>query len=371
MNDSIFAPRFTLTPSLRHALELTDRQDWLISHMLLMPKHQAWIRRDVRTSRAHATTAIEGEGVSHETVRRLARRGGTLPADDAERANLNALQAYEFVDYVADQRDVPFDEFVIGELNRNFMRGAADVLTPGVYRKGQNEVRGYMPPNQGDVPALMRAFSNWLGGGDDVHPVLKACLAHIHLVAIHPFWDGNGRTGRALMTLLLQRSSPAFGRVLSIEATVDAMKDEYFGAIEATLGRRFDPGYDATPWLEHAVKLVSVSAAAVTDRLTAWHRMIEDAHVAFGQLGWLERQVDGLTFAIHTGRITRGDYIEITGVSPVTASRDLAHLVEKRLLEPRGKTRNRVYVYVGPGSGARPEDRVPDEQGRLPIDSGG
>jgi len=371
MTDSILGPCFTLTPSIEAALGAIGQQDWLISHMLLMPKHQAWIRRDVRTSRAHATTAIEGEGVSHETVRRLARRGGSLPADDAERANLNALQAYEFVDYVADRHDVPIDEFVIGELNRNFMRGAADILTPGVYRKGQNEVRGYMPPNAGDVPVLMRAFSNWLVQDNDVHSILKACLAHIHLVAIHPFWDGNGRSGRALMTLLLQRSSPASGRVLSIEATAHAMRDEYFTAIEATLGRRFDADYDATPWLEYAMKLVSVSATAVTDRLTAWHRMMEDIHAAGEEAGLLERHVDGLAFAMQTGRITRGDYIEITGVSPVTASRDLGYLVALGLLQARGRTRSRAYVFVGPGSGARPEDRVPDEQGRLPIDPGG
>ena len=369
MTDSIFRPRFTLTPSIEAALGLIGQQDWLISHMLLMPKHHAWIRRDVRTSRAHATTAIEGEGVSHETVRRLARRGGSLPADDAERANLNALQAYDFVDYVADRSDVPIDEFVIGELNRNFMRGAADTLTPGVYRKGQNEVRGYMPPNQGDVPPLMRAFSNWLIQDEEINPVVKAGLAHIHFVAIHPFWDGNGRTGRALMTLLLQRSSPAFGRVLSIEATVDAMKNEYFTTIEATLGPRFDPEYDPTPWLEHAVKIVGGAASRVTSQLTAWHQTMQEMHTESEKLGLLERQVDGLALAIRTGQITRGDYIEITGVSPVTASRDLARLVETGMLEPRGKTRSRVYVFVGPGSGVKPEDRVPDEQGTLPMDS--
>jgi len=366
---SIFAPRFTLTPSIKAALELIGQQDWLISHMLLMPKHQAWIRRDVRTSRAHATTAIEGEGVSHEAVRKLARRGGGLPADDAERANLNALQAYEFVDYVADRRDVPIDEFVIGELNRNFMRGAAETLTPGVYRKGQNEVRGYTPPNQGDVPPLMRAFSNWLIQDEDINPVVKAALAHIHFVAIHPFWDGNGRTGRALMTLMLQRSSPAFGRVLSIEAMVDAMKNEYFGAIEATLGGRFDPEYDATPWLEHALKLVRVSASTVTGRLTAWHRTMEKMHTEGEELGLVERQVDGFAFAVRTGQITRGDYIEITNVSPVTASRDLAHLVEAGLLEARGKTRNRVYVFTARGDESK--DNIPQEQGRLPMDPTG
>ena len=80
MTDSIFAPRFTLTPSIEAALELVDQRDWLISHMLLMPKHQAWIRRDVRTSRAHATTAIEGEGINLEYIYPLTRPAGLSPA---------------------------------------------------------------------------------------------------------------------------------------------------------------------------------------------------------------------------------------------------------------------------------------------------
>ena len=218
MNDSILRPNYTMTPDIEFSLESIDRNRWLIDNMLLMPKHEVWLRREVRVSRAAGTTRIEGAELDEAAVSRLARQGLPGPANDDERDNINALQAYDFSDFLSDQSDIPVDELVIRQLNRYFIATASEVLTPGVYRKGPNTVGDFQPPDQGDVPALMRSFALWLRNDqDDLHPVIKAGLAHLHLVAIHPFWDGNGRTARGLQTLLLQRSSFGFRKLLSLQ----------------------------------------------------------------------------------------------------------------------------------------------------------
>jgi len=83
--------------------------------------------------------------------------------------------------------------------------------------------------------------------------------------------------------------------------------------------------------------------------------MMQTLHKKGQEVGLLPRQVDGQVFALQTGRIARSDYMEITDVSPVTASRDLAQLVELGFLIAEGKTRSRVYRPSEPKAEAPPE----------------
>ena len=344
MNDSIFSPKYVITPDMEYHLQDIERQRWLIENLLLMPKHEAWIRREVSVRRAVGTTSIEGASLGEAEVNQLLNRGAGEKVMEDEQANRNALAAYEFIDFVSDQSDIPIDELVIRQLNRNFILGAPETLTPGAYRKGQNSVGNYSPPDQGDVPGLMRAFALWLRQEDsDLHPVVKAGIAQIHSVAIHPFWDGNGRTARGLSTLILQRSPFGFRKLLSLESHLYDARDSYFAAIERTLGKSFAINYDATPWLEFFILALSVEVRNLVARITNWHRAMEGIYKAAEANGLDRRHADGLAFARWTGQITRSDYMEISGVSPATASRDLAMLTRAGVLIKEGKTRSSVY----------------------------
>ena len=363
MNDSAFRPNYSLTESMTSSIEHIDRNRWLIENMLLMPKHEAWIRREVAVRRAAATTRIEGANLDEEEVSNLIRKGTVGKLKEDEIANFNALRAYEFVDYISAQLDIPLDELVIRQLNREFLMGMDEMLTPGVYRKGENTVGSFTPPNQGDVPALMRSFAQWLGQDDEeMHPIVRAGIAHIHLVAVHPFWDGNGRAARALATLVLQRSPFGFKMLLSLEQFHHAIRDDYFTAIERTLGQRFKEGYDATPWLEFFVKSLMAHTMQLTAKFTDWHRIMNDLYGSVKELVNF-RQAEGLLYANYVGRITRSDYIDIAKVSAATASRDLAELVTDGWLIAEGKTRTRSYVPKPPSESKA--EQVPEEQLRL------
>jgi len=368
MNDTIFKPNYTITSAMEYRLENIERNRWLIENMLLMPKHEAWLHRDVRVKRVSGTTRIEGANLDEEAVARLDNKS-VIRSDDAdEQDNINALQAYDFIDYLSDQKDIPIDELVIRQLNRYFIANAAAPLTPGVYRKGFNAVGDFRPPDQGDVPGLMRSFALWLRDeDDDMDPVLKAGVAHLHLVAIHPFWDGNGRTARGLETLLLQRTEFGFKKLLNTEVGLFNVKDDYFAAIRRSLGSNFSTDYDCTPWLEFATSILAVRSNLLVKEMTGWRRMMESMYEFGTEAEMLPRQVDGYVFASWTGQITRGQYLEITDVSPVTASRDLAELVRKGLFTSEGKTRSRIYRPTPPAD----PNREAVEAGQLPLTEGG
>jgi Fic family protein len=346
MDSSLYLPKFQSTELIKANIEDIGRQAWLMEHMLIMPKHEAWIRREVAVRRASATTRIEGASLDEAAVNRLLIKGPTSAPSDDELANLNAIRAYEFVDYLSDQHDIPLNELAIRELNRQFLVGIDETLTPGVYRRGQNTVGRFTPPDQGDVPGLMRAFASWLEKEDSVDPALRAGLAHIHFVAVHPFWDGNGRTARALATLILQRSSYAFKKLLSLEALIFEHRSEYFDALERTLGEGFEADYDATPWLEYFTGILRIHGSVLTDELTDWHRTMAEFQRDIAGMGLNQRHAEALAYAMRTGQLTRSDYMEITGVAPITATRDLARLVGDGWLSVEGKTRGRVYRFV-------------------------
>ena len=125
---------------------------------------------------------------------------------------------------------------------------------------------------------------------------------------------------------------------------MSAIRDQYISAIQRTLGTQFEPVYDATPWIEFFTETLFANALGLISMLTEWHRMMDDAYKHFERAELNSRQADGFAYAIQTGKITRAEYMEITGASGVTASRDLARLVEAGMLIPEGKTRARVYT---------------------------
>lgn len=86
--------------------------------------------------------------------------------------------------------------------------GYVDPTEGGMYRRNQVFVGGHVPPGPNHIPLLMDEFSNWLNSDMAlrIHPIKLAALAHYKLVHIHPFIDGNGRTSRLLMNMILMQA---------------------------------------------------------------------------------------------------------------------------------------------------------------------
>jgi len=116
----------------------------------------------------------------------------------------NHRDAYEFMESVSRETR-RIDQVLIQELHEKVMFGV-DAYA-GRYRDRNVRIVGarFTPPNPLKLVRLMDTFVEWLAA-TDVHPIEKAALAHYHLAEIHPFFDGNGRTARLLMNLILLRS---------------------------------------------------------------------------------------------------------------------------------------------------------------------
>ena len=155
----------------------------------------------------YSSNALEGNSLTLSETKVLLEDGITVggkPIRDCYEATGHA-KAYDYMLTLARSKDFQISEDVILRLHQLFYSGI-DEEKAGRYRTGQVFITGteYIPPAAEEVPCLMQAFLADLNEKrGKLHPVHLAAFAHRRLVDIHPFQDGNGRTARLLMNLLL------------------------------------------------------------------------------------------------------------------------------------------------------------------------
>ncbi len=357
---SAYIPIFTNSQDIKFRLSNIDRDKWAFERLLLDPRYESWLKRRAIHRSLHHTTKIEGNTLREDQVDDILQ-GEKIQADTKEILEIeNCYKAYRFTDTISDDVNIPVDEHAIRHINALILGDDDPMVTPGQYRKGENYVRHYMtgkrvytPPNQGDVPGLMREFSIWLRGDHkDINPVLVAGVSHLRLVEIHPFWDGNGRTARALSTLILQRLGYGFNKLLSLERFFSLDLPNYFEAINKVVSAHFEQGRDVTTWLEYFTKALNIEISMVSDYLVDFRKLMEDWHNIFAkEYGLGGRQIDALAYAFLHDGIRPRDFMQHTGTSHETARRDLQILVDIGLLQPKGRGRARKYLYRSPSEG--------------------
>lgn len=280
-------------------------------------------------------------------------RGSTKISDKEAREIIGTREALTLVDQLAKEQVSP-DEGVIRELHRRVLWNQSPLLTPGEYRKGENRVVDasgntiFRAPPSGDVPELMRDFAFWLSRAANRHtPPVVAALAHLELVAIHPFNDGNGRTARAVARLILVRHGYALNGLVSLDAQLDLDRPAYFAAIRQAIGQDYAPNYDATPFAAYFVESITRSADHVLARIRGLGEIMVEIRRAIADGELSPALIDGLAFAWVNRHIRAGDYIRLTGRSPQATTRNLAEAVAGGWLRATGERRGRYYV-LGP-----------------------
>jgi len=193
---------------------------------------------------------------------------------------------------------------------------------------GRQKVHYEAPPAR-LLEAEMSAFLLWFDGRQEPDPVVKAGLAHLWLVTIHPFDDGNGRIARALGDMALARAEQSAQRFYSLSAQVQRERKDYY----ETLQRTQEGTLDVTDWLEwflgcllRAIQGAEVTLSAVLAKARFWQRW---AGSPFNdrQIKLLNRLLDGFD-----GKLTSSKWAAVAGCSPDSALRDINDLLDRGVL---------------------------------------
>lgn len=210
------------------------------------------------------------------------------------------------------------------------------------------------------VPADMAAFLAWVNAEQGLDPVIKAALAHLHFLTIHPFEDGNGRVARAISDLLLSRADGVPVRYYSLSRVIEARKAGYYEALSRTQGQS---SLDVTEWVRwflEAVEAALDGASRHLDLARTKHDVLQGARsLSERQRTFLER-----VFAGWDGKLSSQKYARMHGVSTDTALRDLSDLCEKGVLTRTGEKGGARYLVLIPEGGRALAERLP-EQFRL------
>jgi Fic family protein len=323
------------------------------------PEPRRWYGTLRRMSFARAvqgSNSIEGYDASLDDVIAAVDHEPTLSADEETRFALNGYRdAMTYVLQVVQDPAVKVDAGLLKSLHFMMLKHRLD-KDPGRWRPGDIYVvrestgeQTYEGPDAASVPELMTSMIAELEGSDA--PVLiRAAMAHLNLVMVHPFRDGNGRMARALQTLVLAREeirAPVFS---SIEEYLGRNTDRYYAVLGEVGEGRWNPQNDAREWLRFCLRAHYFQARTQLRRVQETERLYGACAEIAQRNGLPERTTGALAEVAYGLRLTHSTYkmiMEITAgeeISGLTASRDLKALVDAKLVQPVGKTRGRYYV---------------------------
>ncbi len=250
---------FIFTQTIVRNLQTIERAREGLRHILLPPVSAAHLRNQAQLRATHYSTRIEGNRLTLKETEQVIQQGKLFPGrerdvKEVERYYRAIQQMEKWVE--SEQR---ITEERIRKLHAQIFKGQRARPTP--YRDGQNVIRTsdgkivYLPPEAKDVPKLMKELVAWVNASaKEVPAPVIAGIAHYEFETIHPFYDGNGRTGRLLTTWTLYQSGYDLGKFYSLEEFYAQDLDGYYQALVTHPHHNYYEGRnkaDITPWLEY------------------------------------------------------------------------------------------------------------------------
>ncbi|MBI5399508.1 Fic family protein [Candidatus Saganbacteria bacterium] len=340
----MFKPNYQLTNLMTNCLTAIAEAREAILLSPILPKVEPKLLRDAMISRSHHSTSIEGNPLNLEQVKIIADGGKLVAREKDKQEVINYLAALKSLEKTA--KDKVFSEKAILGIQKIITRNILSDKDCGKYRQQMVYVINsfgqtvFTPPPVTAVPKLAADLIKWLNSpaAQEINPVLAAGIVHYELVRIHPFVDGNGRTARALATLILYQRNFDIKHFFALDDYYNENRQAYYDALQY-----IDPQTrDLTQWLEYFTEGVMVQMNKLRAKIDRLAR-----EPIFGQLKGRvilkERQWKALEQLQETKEITNLEYQKVSGITRETAKRDLAFLVKQNILEKLGRGKATYY----------------------------
>jgi Fic family protein len=351
----------TLKSDERRVLALIEELRDQLSDRVAEPRRWTGGLRRVMFARAvQGSNSIEGYNATLDDAVAAVDGEELMDANVETRLAVSGYRdAMTYVLQLAHEEAVRVDEGLLKALH--FMMMSHDLSKhPGRWRPGAIFIRReptgeivYEGPDADLVPELIEKMLADLDSSEA--PVLvRGAMAHLNLVMIHPFKDGNGRMARCLQTLVLAREkilAPVFS---SIEEYLGRNTQAYYDVLAQVGQGGWHPSRSAVPWIRYCLTAHYRQAKTLLRRHDESERLWLEAVVLAEERGLPERSIGGLMDAAMGLRVRNASYratVEVTDgeeITDLTASRDLKAIVDSGLFEPIGERRGRFYVAAPP-----------------------
>lgn len=345
----MFKPNFRYTNKIVNNLTQIAVARELILNSPFVPKWEVVLRREAIIRSAHSSTAIEGNRLSLEQVGDLAFGREVMATHMDKQEVLNYLSVLENIDKLADGEIITEKNL----LNIHKMVTQETLENPSdcsVYRNRYvvvgNRLTGeviFRPPPNEDVPNLVKALIEWINSSEAkaLDAVVEAGIAHYEFVRIHPFTDGNGRTARALATLILYLRGFDAKQFFCLDDYYDSDRPAYYKILQSVDQKTLD----LTNYLDYFVEGVKVSILAVKEKVI---RLSSERlrRTRKGQIALTGKQVRVVEFINQNSRITNRDVREMFKISNRAALDEITKLMKMKVIRKVGKGRSLRYELV-------------------------
>ncbi len=330
-----YQPKFTISPALLSRVEsIAALREQIQSAAVQV----AWIpalQKDSRARNAHSSTAIEGNPLTLDEVRALEANQELVPTSSrARREVLNYFAALRHIEKNAGKKKLAHEDLF--RLHAIMAGQVMDQGEAGSYRKIRVRVGPHIPPLPDEVSGLMFELLEWWNkDAVTLSPVLSSAILHYRFEDIHPFADGNGRTGRALALWELYRRGFDSNHIFSVDEYFWEDRPRYYAALQEV---RLSGG-DQTSWLEYNAEGLQRTLERV------WQRIQQlSASKSNAKLVLRPKQEQLLNMFRTRGGLSPREIREGLGVSKQGAMDVLNPLIDAGLIERIGTLKNGRYI---------------------------
>ena len=318
----------------------TARRDIAFSGLLTAPD-------DGLIDEAVYSSVIEGAFTSKTEAAKLIRTG-IAPRNRSEQMVENNYRALLFA---LEHLDDPVTGNMLISIVKILTRDASEESVDG-YRDGPVFVTGkdgivYTPPEADKIDSMMEALIDFINSYN-IHPVLKACIAHFYLVYVHPFKDGNGRTARAISYMILLRSGYDQFRYFSISGMIAEERSRYYRSM-VNVEDPENGGNDMTYFIDYYTSMLVRVVRKAEDHLRS-HVIADRIRLSMEKARiYNERQIAGMEWLLQNAydHVTVEQWKKKFGTATETARKDLLQLANNGLLERSIEGKKAVFALSG------------------------
>lgn len=355
----MFVPKYIITNKILRYIGIIEGSREIILNSPLIPAWEAKFRKEAADRFVHHGTHIEGNQLSLEQAQQVLDGMDVVARDRDVQEVINYRNVLRFLEYLAAHPQAKELALTFEAISR-IHQLTVDRLVPeeysGKFRTRQVVVKNsrtgeisYTPPPAPEVPYLMEDLLTWLKSPDsnDVHPVIKAGIVHYELARIHPFVEGNGRTARAMATLILFLENYDIRKLFSLEEYFDSNPLNYYLTLQQVSNQEVLDGGERnlTPWLEYFIEGVAVELNKVKERIKKISLDSKMKDQLGQQIELNERQMMIMEFLNRNKTLQNKDFRKIfPDFSDDTVLRELKFLRSKGLIKKVGGTKKAAYV---------------------------
>lgn len=332
------------------------------------------LRRSTFARAIQGSNSIEGYHVTADDA--AAAVDEDEPMDEKTEAWFAVVGYREAMTFILLLAEDPHFKHNQGTLNalHYMMVGFDSKANPGRWRRGaiwvKREQTGetvYEGPDVALVPDLIAELMASLNEDNRLPSVVRAALAHLNLVMIHPFSDGNGRMSRALQSMVLSRDGVLDPTFSSIEEYLGRYTAAYYYVLGEVGQGSWHPENSPLPWIKFCLTAHYRQAETLLRRTNDIERLWNSLEAELKELKLNERLIFALADAAIGWRVRNSGYRKHVEVSDEVAGKDLRALVAHGLLVPQGEKRGRVYIASGRLKALREAVRSPVKPASDPF----